>query len=737
MGTISDKLTYLNDTKTLLKQKINNLGGDITDSTTFRQYADKLQTIYDNAPKTDYEEGSNITLENCLKGKIDFDKEYQEVEYIESTGPAYIDTGFVPNTNTKIDIEFETIQKGTNGVIFGGETTYNSSCFHLYNTSGNFDIGFGSKNTGFATTVPYNLNTKYKFIMDKNGFDVNGTTGTFPEPTISTTISIFLFAVHRGNSSNVIDSNAQKRIYYCKLYDNGTLVRNMIPCYRISDNVIGMYDLVNNKFYTNAGTGAFTKGADVGKGFIDIVGYGDTEQESTTGANLLPNNLTSQTINGLTVTKNLDGTVTINGTATAQTILSVGTVSTSTSQSYKLIGCPSDGGSNKYYITGGNYTDLGSGSTYANAQLTSTAISIVVRNAITCNNAVFKPMLTTVSTKTYADYEQYTGGIPAPNPSYPFPINTVTGEQEVTIRGINLLNIAGGSVAYKPADTTVTIKNNGVINASADMGYASISIPNITLKAGTTYTFKRNFTGLYNSLLVDTNGNNVLGIGYNKTSVTATIESDVTINKLNGALLSGDNYFQLETGSTATDYEPYITPITKQLSLGDKELFEDSFISYENGNFYFNDKYKKLFPTAGTFDTTTSSFNNMIIFAKPLDDIKYDTYQTNTNNKCNKAPFLQTSYSSAQSVRVAGNVYGNMYAFVVSKQTTSSEVADIFNGLYIIYETTNITKTPITDTTLISQLEDIYNIMSLNGTTIIEIDGALPMIMKARALKGE
>lgn len=40
------------------------------------------------------------------------------------------------------------------------------------------------------------------------------------------------------------------------------------------------------------------------------------------GKNLLPNNITSQTINGLTITKNDDNSVTINGTTTAYTALS-------------------------------------------------------------------------------------------------------------------------------------------------------------------------------------------------------------------------------------------------------------------------------------------------------------------------------------------------------------------------------------------------------------------------------
>ena len=46
-------------------------------------------------------------------------------------------------------------------------------------------------------------------------------------------------------------------IYYCKIYQNNALVRDLIPVIRNSDNVIGLYDTVNKKFYTNSGTGTF------------------------------------------------------------------------------------------------------------------------------------------------------------------------------------------------------------------------------------------------------------------------------------------------------------------------------------------------------------------------------------------------------------------------------------------------------------------------------------------------
>lgn len=45
--------------------------------------------------------------------------------------------------------------------------------------------------------------------------------------------------------------------------ESATVNFNLIPCYRKSDSVIGLYDTVSKTFLVNAGTGSFTKGADV------------------------------------------------------------------------------------------------------------------------------------------------------------------------------------------------------------------------------------------------------------------------------------------------------------------------------------------------------------------------------------------------------------------------------------------------------------------------------------------
>jgi hypothetical protein len=44
------------------------------------------------------------------------------------------------------------------------------------------------------------------------------------------------------------------------MWENGNLIKSLIPARRISDNILGLYDIINNQFYTNAGSGEFIAG---------------------------------------------------------------------------------------------------------------------------------------------------------------------------------------------------------------------------------------------------------------------------------------------------------------------------------------------------------------------------------------------------------------------------------------------------------------------------------------------
>lgn len=66
-----------------------------------------------------------------------------------------------------------------------------------------------------------------------------------------------------ADSPNDQDGCCIFKVAYIKIEQNGILVRNFIPCYRRADKLAGMYDIVGNVFYTNAGSGSFIVGPDV------------------------------------------------------------------------------------------------------------------------------------------------------------------------------------------------------------------------------------------------------------------------------------------------------------------------------------------------------------------------------------------------------------------------------------------------------------------------------------------
>ncbi len=127
------------------------------------------------------------------------------------------------------------------------------------------------------------------------------------------------------------------------------------------------------------------------------------------GKNLFDIIATTTTINGVTFTINDDGSVTANGTATANANLILGAINLIGGTTYILNGCPSGGGGSTYRLywqgVSGNY-DEGNGSTYTPPSDTTINIRIVVYNGAAVNNLTFYPMVR-YSAYTSGDYQPF------------------------------------------------------------------------------------------------------------------------------------------------------------------------------------------------------------------------------------------------------------------------------------------------------------------------------------------
>lgn len=196
------------------------------------------------------------------------ESDFQEVEYIESTGTQHIDTGYIPNNNTRVvcDILWTEFNNSYWGG-FGAATSSTSRAYECYVFSSYVNWNFYNHSYGADGSLGYrgSTNTRYHIDANKRVFTIYNSSGTqlkqiaAQDGTFTAPYTMYLFGSHRASSGH-----GKCRFYgHTFIYDNGTLVREFVPCYRKSDNVIGMWDKVNKQFYTNGGTGTFTKGGDV------------------------------------------------------------------------------------------------------------------------------------------------------------------------------------------------------------------------------------------------------------------------------------------------------------------------------------------------------------------------------------------------------------------------------------------------------------------------------------------
>lgn len=247
----------------------------------------------------------------------------------------------------------------------------------------------------------------------------------------------------------------------------------------------GLADLDDNKitkFYTNNNGDTVLNDSDDGK-IQDLMIYGKSEQEQYEGINLLNYKKEMFVKNGVTfMYDEKSQTYKVNGTAAKQTSKYLLEITENIYAGKKIVGCPGGGSNNTYCIVVSYFDDAGTWKTdfidTGNGNIIQDypklSIYIVVRNGVTVDNRVFKPMIVEDTTKTYDDFEPYVGGKPSPSPEYPQEIKSVVNPV-IKTHGKNLVDFrkAKGGVG---GGVTFTVNADGSINVR---GTANDSVGNI------------------------------------------------------------------------------------------------------------------------------------------------------------------------------------------------------------------------------------------------------------------
>ena len=179
---------------------------------------------------------------------------YKRLKYIQSNGTQYIDTGFHPNQDTRVFCDVVFVASSTAYWLFGARNGNQDSTFGFLTYDNKYRSDFNTSTDEYLTGVQSG-----RFTVDKDGnvTKINGETAkTATAGTFQCTHNLYLLA---NNNNGTVGGQCSATLYACQIYDNGTLIRDYIPCQTASGEV-GLYDLVNSAFYGNAGTGTFTAG---------------------------------------------------------------------------------------------------------------------------------------------------------------------------------------------------------------------------------------------------------------------------------------------------------------------------------------------------------------------------------------------------------------------------------------------------------------------------------------------
>lgn len=227
---------------------------------TEQHVSDILQLSLTTTERADYQ----ICYKN-VESLINFSKQsrYQRLEYIESNNGQFIDTEFKPSNATSYVLDMQLVKQNTGDNHFfsmNGSKTYIT--LRLSSDGKSFLVRWGASD---LTTLPHtgNIKNRHVIVCDKGTFQCDDASpitidaSPFTQPQ---TIALFAFTNNEGRRS----SYSAIKVYSLRIYENGELIRDMVPCYDSVTDTRGLYDFVRKQFTKNGGTGSFATGPQIG-----------------------------------------------------------------------------------------------------------------------------------------------------------------------------------------------------------------------------------------------------------------------------------------------------------------------------------------------------------------------------------------------------------------------------------------------------------------------------------------
>ena len=194
------------------------------------------------------------------------------LDYVESNGTQYIDTGVVGADGIRMEAEMEWTAKPSSASVFCGAASGTGKYFTLYTSAGSHQMGYdswsaaqiqdGSKataDTRFRVESFLEAGSQFLNVRKLDGSGYTGIRTYNTAASVNTGTNLYIFARNDAGTAALFSS---ARLYFLKLWKkNGNgdyeLVRHYIPC--LDNGAAALYDKVGDDIYSPLG-GALVAG---------------------------------------------------------------------------------------------------------------------------------------------------------------------------------------------------------------------------------------------------------------------------------------------------------------------------------------------------------------------------------------------------------------------------------------------------------------------------------------------
>lgn len=212
---------------------------------------------------------------------------YTRLEYVQSSGSQYVNTGISSGTNITAEICWKSLMNSLSEskFVFGARKAWQQSMLfvsHQCRNDGVLDSGIRyawGANAYSTQTFPTDFFAQR--LSASEGMMGANQVWTPPSATFDYSYPMYVFTINNAGSAH--SNGAKMQLKWLRICDSGEEVRMFVPVRRNSDSVAGLYDLANSNFYPSASSTALVAGPEI----ATLEPFSATASEIEGGVNLV------------------------------------------------------------------------------------------------------------------------------------------------------------------------------------------------------------------------------------------------------------------------------------------------------------------------------------------------------------------------------------------------------------------------------------------------------------------